>query len=47
MNFPWALWAKEEQGGDDAVCSSLKVKLQVMIFQSIHFLKNENFIYLL
>lgn len=46
MNFPWELWAKQEQGGD-AVCSSLNVMLQVMIFQSIHFLENESFIYLL
>lgn len=47
MNFPRELWAKQEQGGGDAVCSSLNVKLWVMIFQSIHLLKNESFIYLL
>lgn len=47
MNFPWELRAKQEQGGGVAVCSSLNVMLQVMIFQSIPFLKNEWFFYLL
>lgn len=47
MNFPWELWAEQELGGGDAACSSLDVMLQIMTFQSLSFLKNESFIYLL
>lgn len=47
MNFPRELRAGKEQGGGDAACSSLYVMLQVMIFQSLSFLRNESFVYLL
>lgn len=47
MNFPWELWAEQELEGGDAACSSLDVMLQIMTFQSLSFLKNESFIYLL